>query len=747
MMHMGIFDTIKSVITDIGETVSKTIDKVEDTAKDIINKTTDLAKEAIYSPTTKEVIEKAVEVTSKILMPGLSAVTDTYNTINRIVADQRIRDKSIRESATKNDTATLINSTNKLADTTETITRVQDTINRTYEVVKKKAKEEQETYEEEVRKSKSELSEIVSKLKDALKTIPWVGYYGTFTLITKLAEACVTRDRSKAESTIKEFLRIKVKELKGLPLLLAIVAATQGTAGFALFTRLIGVVISWLGTASFAKWLIEESMQRMMIQIDEARKRGMVDEVKRGIELNREMEKWARNTLELFSLGPLAVLKALDFFFEANEYALEQTEKALALDILAQAEIYPGNIAKVLEIAQEKAEKGEDLKKEDIEEYLPRVVLTPPAFRTTINNYKQDLLAMKMDILTLINEGQYEKALSKFKDFKKKLDEFRSWIEARKSILEPIGEYKAQMDYITSMESWYNDQLALCKERAAPHGILVITCSLWPDRLYLDESPIEPKPYVEIEVIPGKHTIRAEKEGYHAEAVTVEVKEDERKIVRIKFEKRPQGYGYLTIITAPDCDVYIGSNPTPLHTPVYRYELPPGKYDIRLVREGYREEEVTVLISEGIEQRVEKTLERETMELPTKGSLVVITKPAGAFVTVDGLTHPYKTPTVLLLDPGTHEVKIEKEGYKTIEDTVEIVAGESTRKEYELEPTEELISYRVYIDSEPRGAMIFLDGVYTGRKTPATLSLGKGTWTIRLELSGYWPAEKTITLR
>ena len=747
---MGIFERISKVVKEIGKKVDEAVDKIKDRIKDLKDKAKDIGKKEFRTHDAIDVASKALELVPGVGKVNAKLIKEVANSVKRLVSSNRIRDKDTRDKAIKKSAKVVSKAVRKVAKGAVDALKQAATISKTREVLTKRSEEEKEDYNKEVEDAKAKLHDYLSVAKEGIEQVEWAPRYKVDERLEEIVRAYEEGDKEKAEKLIREFIETPVDVAGGMFLILALRNALRDKGlirAWDAIMKILQIVIAWVGTASFAKWLIEESMQRTMIQIDEARKRGLTEEVERVIELNREMRKWASDTVKLLALGPAGVFIALDYFFKANDLALEITQKAMALDMLAEIEVRPGDIARVLEIAEDKIEKGEPVTWEDVEPYLPKVTLLPPAFKSTIKNFRSDINTIKLDILGLIDDGEYERAYDRFTDLIRKLDEYEDWLDIRRVILEPLNTYKTETDYIASIRRWIEDQKALIRDYLAPHATLVITCSLWPERLYLDESPIEPKPYVEIDVIPGKHIVRAEKEGYHADAVPVEVKEGERKVVRINFEKKPQGYGYLTVITTPDCDVYIGSNPTPLHTPVFRYELPPGKYDIRLVREGYREEEVTVLISEGIEQRVEKTLERIVEEVPTKGSLVIITKPAGAFVTVDGFTHPYKTPTVLLLDPGTHSIKIEKEGYKLIEDTAEIIAGESIRKEYELEPLEELISYRVYIDSEPRGAMVFLDGVYTGRRTPTTLSLGRGTWTIRLELKGYWPAEKTITLR
>lgn len=54
--------------------------------------------------------------------------------------------------------------------------------------------------------------------------------------------------------------------------------------------------------------------------------------------------------------------------------------------------------------------------------------------------------------------------------------------------------------------------------------------------------------------------------------------------------------------------------------------------------------------------------------------------------------------------------------------------------------------YRITLDSDPEGALIYLDGTYTGKTTPSALDIPMGdSHTVRFELDGYVPADIPFT--
>lgn len=70
-----------------------------------------------------------------------------------------------------------------------------------------------------------------------------------------------------------------------------------------------------------------------------------------------------------------------------------------------------------------------------------------------------------------------------------------------------------------------------------------------------------------------------------------------------------------------------------------------------------------------------------------KGNLSVLSDPGGAQVFLNDA--PYgKTPLQLSLPVGTYQLRLEKAGYVTIKDEVQIKEGEDTALDFELEEKE-----------------------------------------------------------
>jgi len=120
--------------------------------------------------------------------------------------------------------------------------------------------------------------------------------------------------------------------------------------------------------------------------------------------------------------------------------------------------------------------------------------------------------------------------------------------------------------------------------------------------------------------------------------------------------------------------------------------------------------------------------------------LYIESYPSGAYVYINGI-YRGTTPLNLELDPGTYSIRIEKSGYKTEYETVTLSPGDTRTIFKDLEP----LKAKLYVHSNPPDASVYIDGIYKGI-TPLTLELDPGTYSIRIEKSGYKTEYETVTL-
>jgi hypothetical protein len=119
----------------------------------------------------------------------------------------------------------------------------------------------------------------------------------------------------------------------------------------------------------------------------------------------------------------------------------------------------------------------------------------------------------------------------------------------------------------------------------------------------------------------------------------------------------------------------------------------------------------------------------------TGATLLLVTDPAGATVTVDGKTQSEETPAALRgLVAGDHLVAFQREGHAAVERHISLRSEERTSLEIVLPP----LRRQVQLRSTPPGATIFVDGKLVLGTTPATIAVTEDDFhEIRLERIGF----------
>ena len=122
------------------------------------------------------------------------------------------------------------------------------------------------------------------------------------------------------------------------------------------------------------------------------------------------------------------------------------------------------------------------------------------------------------------------------------------------------------------------------------------------------------------------------------------------------------------------------------------------------------------------------------------GVLIINSEPSGAKVYIDDVLRG-TTPLKFKIEPGVHTLRLELEGCKPIEKEISISVGESLELNFKFEALLGVLS----ISSNPIGADVYIDGVPKG-VTPLEIEVEPGRHILRLELEGYKPIEKEISI-
>jgi hypothetical protein len=182
--------------------------------------------------------------------------------------------------------------------------------------------------------------------------------------------------------------------------------------------------------------------------------------------------------------------------------------------------------------------------------------------------------------------------------------------------------------------------------------------------------------------------------------------------------------GSLEIRSEPSgARVFVDGSPQGV-TPM-RLTLAPGRYDVRLSREGFADARRTASVSAGATARVSARLTADARPAG-EGTLRVTVRPWGD-VYVDGVKRLDQAShaQTLSLPPGRYTVAAVHPSLGRSEQRVTVTAGQQASFDADLRPAEITVTAFDSTGAPMRGE-IFVDGASTGRWTPSVISVPLG---------------------
>lgn len=202
--------------------------------------------------------------------------------------------------------------------------------------------------------------------------------------------------------------------------------------------------------------------------------------------------------------------------------------------------------------------------------------------------------------------------------------------------------------------------------------------------------------------------------------------------------KKKQEYGFLKLNSnPPGADIILNGESTGQTTPTLIGPLKKGLHEITLQIAEFENWTKKFTISKM------DTLFDSVNLVPIKhkfGNLVVKSNPTRASIFIDQEDSGLKTPAVLeKITAGQHEIQLKKVGYQSISKMIDITSDEVAEWTATLNKKAliQLVG-SLFVDSEPQGALVSLNGKQTQHKTPYTFSdLTVGEYGVQLTLDGY----------
>jgi len=194
----------------------------------------------------------------------------------------------------------------------------------------------------------------------------------------------------------------------------------------------------------------------------------------------------------------------------------------------------------------------------------------------------------------------------------------------------------------------------------------------------------------------------------------------------------------------PGATVYLDSTATPLgQTPLRNVRVPIGDHSLIFQLANHEEARLSVNVRRRRETfravlRALGTIEVSAGNAGAQGARVLVDGRA-----IGGTLGP--TPVrVTDLQPGRHQVRVEREGYNTFEQWVEVGGGQLVRIAAVLEQAAP--DTGSILVSGPQGAPVFVDGTARGQTPTVIEGVPAGTHTVEIRAPGRQPYSTSVTV-
>ncbi len=149
-----------------------------------------------------------------------------------------------------------------------------------------------------------------------------------------------------------------------------------------------------------------------------------------------------------------------------------------------------------------------------------------------------------------------------------------------------------------------------------------------------------------------------------------------------------------------------------------------------------------ILYACGVKQPV------ETVQTQRTGIIYVTSQPDSALIFLDGQNTFLLTPDTLKNIPeGTHYLQVQKDGYHPLQDSILVQVAQDTIRTVFFELKKLVYIGLLYVNSDPQGAEIYVDGQSSGKYTPDTLQMEPGTHQITVDKNGFKPYDFDVEVQ
>lgn len=173
-------------------------------------------------------------------------------------------------------------------------------------------------------------------------------------------------------------------------------------------------------------------------------------------------------------------------------------------------------------------------------------------------------------------------------------------------------------------------------------------------------------------------------------------------------------------------------------TPCSFSDLNPSRYSLEVKKDGYLPVQTALQVKVGNVQD-----EKIKLESVAKG-IYIRSQPPGADVFINGDKQSGRTPLTLPLAPGQYNLVLRLAGHDPYSGKIQVKDNIQTQLDAQLDEKSSSHVAWAQVQSTPKGAEVFVDGVSAGKSTPARIQVPSGLHTVTLKLSGFQQAERKV---
>ena len=172
-------------------------------------------------------------------------------------------------------------------------------------------------------------------------------------------------------------------------------------------------------------------------------------------------------------------------------------------------------------------------------------------------------------------------------------------------------------------------------------------------------------------------------------------------------------------------------------TPCSFSNLMPGSYNLEVKKNGFQPTQTALQVRVG-----QSSDQRISLE-PLAIGLHITTHPAGADVFINGDKQSGQTPLTIPLAPNSYNLVLRKLGYEPYSQSITVKENAQTQVDLDLKEKGGHVAWAQVV-TNPVGADIFVDGIPTGKQTPARVEISPGIHTIMLKMNGYLMSKRPV---